>query len=137
MRSVLWLIDTVITLYVYILIASAILSWLVAFNVVNVRNPVPPDQRSLEAGRQTYMELCAVCHGDTGRGDGPAGLRLVPRPADFRVHMAAGHTDGELLYWVTYGMAGTAMPAFGDQLTERERWDVINFIRTFAQTPSP
>ena len=40
MRSVLWLIDTVITLYVYILIASAILSWLVAFNVVNVRNPI-------------------------------------------------------------------------------------------------
>ncbi|HEV2558780.1 MAG TPA: YggT family protein [Microvirga sp.] len=40
MRSVLWLLDTVITLYVYILIASAILSWLVAFNVVNSRNPV-------------------------------------------------------------------------------------------------
>ena len=40
MRSVLWLIDTVITLYVYILIASAILSWLVAFNVVNERNPI-------------------------------------------------------------------------------------------------
>jgi YggT family protein len=40
MRSVLWLIDTIITLYVYILIASAILSWLVAFNVVNVRNPI-------------------------------------------------------------------------------------------------
>jgi YggT family protein len=40
MRSILWLIDTVITLYIYILIASAILSWLVAFNVVNMRNPV-------------------------------------------------------------------------------------------------
>ncbi len=40
MRSLLWLIDTVITLYVYILIASAILSWLVAFNVVNERNPI-------------------------------------------------------------------------------------------------
>ncbi|HEY8383415.1 MAG TPA: YggT family protein [Microvirga sp.] len=40
MRSVLWLLDTVITLYVYVLIASAILSWLVAFNVVNVRNPI-------------------------------------------------------------------------------------------------
>ena len=40
MRSLLWLIDTVITLYVYILIASAILSWLVAFNVVNTRNDV-------------------------------------------------------------------------------------------------
>jgi YggT family protein len=40
MRSLLWLIDTVITLYVYLLIASAILSWLVAFNVVNTRNDV-------------------------------------------------------------------------------------------------
>jgi YggT family protein len=40
MRSLLWLIDTVITLYIYILIASAILSWLVAFNVVNTRNDV-------------------------------------------------------------------------------------------------
>ena len=40
MRSLLWLFDTLITLYVYCLIASAVLSWLVAFNVVNVRNPI-------------------------------------------------------------------------------------------------
>ena len=36
----LWLVDTIITLYIWILIASAILSWLVAFNVVNARNPI-------------------------------------------------------------------------------------------------
>jgi YggT family protein len=40
MRSLLWLIDTVIMLYVYLLLASAILSWLIAFNVVNARNDV-------------------------------------------------------------------------------------------------
>jgi YggT family protein len=40
MRSLLWLIDTVIWLYVWILIASAILSWLIAFNVVNTRHPM-------------------------------------------------------------------------------------------------
>ncbi|MGY2047929.1 YggT family protein [Methylobacterium sp. JK268] len=40
MRSLLWLIDNVITLYVYLLIASAVLSWLIAFNVVNSRNPI-------------------------------------------------------------------------------------------------
>ncbi|HEY9213911.1 MAG TPA: YggT family protein [Ancylobacter sp.] len=39
MYSLLWLFDTLITLYVWILIASAILSWLVAFNVVNPQNP--------------------------------------------------------------------------------------------------
>jgi YggT family protein len=39
MYSLLWLFDTLITLYVWILIASAVLSWLVAFNVVNPQNP--------------------------------------------------------------------------------------------------
>ena len=40
MNPFLWLIDTIITLYIWILIASAILSWLIAFNVVNARNPI-------------------------------------------------------------------------------------------------
>ena len=40
MYSLLWLIDTVITLYIWCLILSAILSWLVAFNVVNTQNRI-------------------------------------------------------------------------------------------------
>jgi YggT family protein len=40
MNALLWLFNTVIQLYIYILIASAVLSWLVAFNVVNVSNPI-------------------------------------------------------------------------------------------------
>jgi len=40
MNPFLWLVDTVITLYIWILIAAAVLSWLIAFNVVNSRNPI-------------------------------------------------------------------------------------------------
>ena len=40
MNPFLWLLDTVITLYIWVLIASAVLSWLVAFNVVNPYNTV-------------------------------------------------------------------------------------------------
>jgi YggT family protein len=40
MQSLISLIYTVIQLYIYILIASAVLSWLIAFNVVNMRNQV-------------------------------------------------------------------------------------------------
>ena len=40
MQSLIWLIDTVISLYIWCLIISAILSWLVAFNVVNTQNRV-------------------------------------------------------------------------------------------------
>jgi YggT family protein len=38
MYSILWLISTIIQIYIYLLIASAVLSWLIAFNVVNTRN---------------------------------------------------------------------------------------------------
>lgn len=40
MNPFLWLVDTLITLYIWILIAAAVLSWLIAFNVVNTRNPI-------------------------------------------------------------------------------------------------
>ena len=108
----------------------------VPLDVTNIRNPVPPDERSLANGARVYAENCEACHGETGRGDGPAGLRLVPRPADLRQHAVPGvHTDGALFFWVSYGYPGSAMPAFKDTLTEQERWDVINYIRsTFGTT---
>ncbi|AXK82517.1 YggT family protein [Pseudolabrys taiwanensis] len=40
MNPFLWLIDTIIDIYIWIMIASAVLSWLIAFNVVNTRNPI-------------------------------------------------------------------------------------------------
>ncbi|HEY1295719.1 MAG TPA: c-type cytochrome [Chloroflexota bacterium] len=84
----------------------------VLLDVVGVRDPVPPDDHSLAVGQQVYTDNCETCHGETGRGDGPSGLRLVPRPADLRIHLAPGvHTDGELFYWVSYGFPGSAMPA--------------------------
>jgi copper transport protein len=109
----------------------------VPLDVANIRDPVPPDERSLGIGRQVYTTYCETCHGETGRGDGPTGLRLVPRPADLRAHTAPGvHTDGELFYWVSYGFPNSAMPAWKDVLTEEQRWSVINFARaTFGNSP--
>ena len=95
-------------------------------------NPQPATAASIAEGRQIYVQNCASCHGISGRGDGPAGIMLRPRPADFRAHMAAGHTDPQLYGWVREGVDGTAMPAFGDKLSEEEIWHVVNFIRTFA-----
>jgi YggT family protein len=40
MRAILDVILIVLQLYIWLLIAAAVLSWLIAFNVVNVRNPV-------------------------------------------------------------------------------------------------
>jgi hypothetical protein len=109
----------------------------VPLDVANIRDPVPPDERSLAIGREVYTTYCETCHGETGRGDGPAGLRLNPRPADLRTHSAPGvHTDGELYYWVSYGFPNSAMPAWKDILTEEQRWSVINYARaTLGSAP--
>lgn len=102
----------------------------VPLDVANIRDPVPPDERSLGIGREAYTTYCESCHGERGHGDGPAGLRLVPRPADLGLHTAPGvHTDGELFYWVSYGFPNSAMPAWKDVLTEEQRWSVINYAR--------
>jgi len=108
----------------------------VPLDVANIRDPVPPDERSLAIGRDVYTTHCETCHGETGHGDGPSGLRLVPRPADLRIHTAPGvHTDGELFYWVSYGFPNSAMPAWKDILTEEQRWSVLNYARATFGNP--
>ena len=99
-----------------------------------LRNPFAPDTASIARGRELYEAQCASCHGLAGRGDGPLAATLRPRPADFRVHMAAGHTDGELFTWLSKGVPGTAMPPFEAQLPETDRWHLVNYIRGFAPT---
>lgn len=99
-----------------------------------LRNPYPPDSASIARGRDLYEQNCVSCHGVSGRGDGPLAATLRPRPADFRAHMAAGHTDGELFTWLSKGVPGTAMPPFEGQMSETDRWHLINFIRGFAPT---
>ena len=56
---------------------------------------------------------------------------LRPRPAGFRVHMAAGHTDAQLFAWISEGVDGTAMPAIRAQLSSEGIWHSGNFIKTF------
>ncbi len=97
-------------------------------------NPVPAGAASVDDGRTLYLTNCAPCHGVSGRGDGPAGRALDPAPADLVQHSAPGvHTDGQLFDWITGGYPGSAMPAFKDQLTDKQRWDLVNYLRTLGK----
>jgi putative copper resistance protein D len=87
---------------------------------------------SITAGEGLYGQHCAGCHGATGAGDGPAGLRLPRPPADFRAAHTMHHTAGDLYWWISHGIPGSGMPGFGDRLSEDERWDLVNFVRALA-----
>jgi len=102
-----------------------------------MRNPIAPTQASIERGSAIYAERCAVCHGVAGRGDGPLAAGLTPRPADFRVHLAAGHSDAQLFDWISNGYPDSAMPAFKDTLSADDRWNALNFIRASFESTTP
>ncbi|HLH20923.1 MAG TPA: cytochrome c [Chloroflexota bacterium] len=93
---------------------------------------VPTDPASLARGQEIYAQMCAMCHGLQGRGDGPLARTMVPRPADFRVHMAEGHTPEQLFDWTSNGVPDTAMQGFANDLSVEDRWNVIGYLQTFA-----
>jgi putative copper resistance protein D len=87
---------------------------------------------SVFRGAAVYAENCALCHGATGRGDGPAATRLPIRPADLTEAHLFAHSPGDLFWWVSHGMDEGVMPGFAGVLNPNQRWDVINFIRARA-----
>lgn len=95
-------------------------------------NPFPLTQESIQIGHENYTTSCTTCHGDTGRGDGPAGLALNPSPADLAIHVPL-HTDNELYGFIADGIEGTPMVAQLGNLTSDEIWHLVNYIRTIAQ----
>jgi mono/diheme cytochrome c family protein len=96
-----------------------------------LENPVDPSVEAIARGRATYRERCVTCHGDRARGDGPAGVTLDPKPADLVLHVPQ-HSDGELFYMISVGFPGTAMPAWRPQLSERDRWELVHYLRVLA-----
>lgn len=76
-----------------------------------------------------YAQQCAICHGDAGKGDGPAGIGLEPPPANLTDRQRLDHLSlYDLRNVIGLGVAGTDMPAFADQLDERQRWDLASYV---------
>lgn len=97
-------------------------------------NPVERTAASVEAGSTLFAINCASCHGATGAGDGPLADSLPAPPANFTVHVPF-HPDGVLFAWISDGIRGTGMPAWSPQLSDQERWDLVNFLRATFDGP--
>jgi mono/diheme cytochrome c family protein len=90
-----------------------------------IPNPTPVSPASLENGRKLFTINCAVCHGFTAKGDGPAtkygmpGINLTAEPALSR-------TDGYVFGMIRNGRG--LMPTY-NRIEEMDRWDVVNYLR--------
>lgn len=91
-------------------------------------NPVPADAVSVQRGGILYGIHCQMCHGALGHGDGPLATYFDQTPRNLTSPIITAEYDGPVYLVVTQGLG--QMPALAENLTPRERWDIVNYVRT-------
>ena len=117
-------------------------AWLAPANARERANPVPASDEGLKRGRLLFQRHCAMCHGEKGRGDGPAARLhaqrsgLAPRNLnDPQVQSAL--SDGEIYWKLSTGLkldGKIVMPGFAEEITkEEDRWRLVHYGRQFGK----
>jgi len=102
--------------------------WKAPEEAKKLKNPTTSMVESVKIGKRIYRSRCAVCHGKTGLGDGPGGKALVPQPESLKTPLVQNQTDGELFWKISNGR--NDMIKWEPILSEQQRWDLVNYIRT-------
>lgn len=89
------------------------------------KNPLRSSSDVIAKGKSLYDANCAVCHGQQGRGDGPAAAGLNPHPPDLR--KAARWSDGQIATQILNGRG--QMPPFGKSLDRTAVWSIVRYVR--------
>ena len=106
--------------------------WVAPDEAKKVKNPVPANQETLAAAQQLFTDNCVLCHGEKGVGDGPGAKTIKIKPANFTdPKIQASETDGSLFWKMTNGRG--PMPSWKDDLSEKERWELVNYIRKLGK----
>lgn len=104
-------------------------------------NPVAASDEALKKGRALYQRNCAMCHGDRGKGDGPAARMHAQRasraPQDLTdAAVQREMSDGEIFWKISTGLredGKIVMPSFQEDIPKPEdRWKLVLFVRSFA-----
>lgn len=106
-------------------------AWSAPRNVDDVKNPVASSGPVLAEAKVLYATNCGPCHGEKGRGDGPAAQALSPKPADHTSSLVQNESDGSLFWKLSEGR--NPMPGYKKIFTEQQRWELICYIRSLGK----
>lgn len=98
--------------------------------------PVPAaTENQLALGKRLFAKSCAACHGEGGKGDGPAAVAFKQKPADFTdAEHSKFYSDQGRIYIIRKGSAGTPMSGWEGVLNEKEILSVHAYIRSLRST---
>ncbi len=107
-----------------------------AERMIKVMNTPPPRLKTLplsEENLSTFRKKCSLCHGFQGKGKGPDYLKYLPRPRDLTNHpYFRSLTDERIAIAITYGIPGTDMRPFFDNLRPESVWGLVSLVRKFS-----
>jgi len=101
--------------------------WTVPADQSALKNPMPYVLENVETGKDLYNINCKSCHGDPGKNNS---LQMSPLPPDIASEKMQSNSDGDLYYKITTGKG--VMPRFDASLSEKDRWNIVNFIRNYS-----
>jgi predicted CXXCH cytochrome family protein len=98
-------------------------------------NPWKPTPDVLKEARESFLNRCAVCHGQDGSGQSEVGRNLYPKAPDLRQPRTQNLTDGEIRYIIRNGVRLTGMPGWAKPHDEQsdDSWKLVLFIRDLRQ----
>ncbi len=104
-------------------------------NADRLVNPRTRTAESLNRGKWVYQTYCLVCHGESGRGDGPVSLQgggPFPGVRSLVTDSMSRKSDGYLYGTIVdaQGMGRGLMPGYGDKVRGIDRWDLVNYVRS-------
>ena len=105
--------------------------WKAPAEAEKLKNPNPVTAETIANGQATYEMLCAMCHGETGLGDGPAGSGSEISPANFTHATVQAQSDGAIFWKMSKGRL--PMAAYEKALSEQERWELVAYIRELGK----
>ncbi|MDP4286046.1 MAG: cytochrome c [Bacteroidota bacterium] len=105
--------------------------WIAPPGTNKLNNPLIKSSETLAAGKTIFQSQCYVCHGKQGKGDGPAGATLHPKPADLTSQKVSQQSDGAIFWKITTG--NSPMPSYKLSLSGQQRWQLVNYIRSLQQ----
>jgi len=105
--------------------------WTVPKDAQFVKSPLVASAPALAEAKTLYTANCGPCHGEKGKGDGPASQGLNPKPADHTSAIVQSESDGSLYWKLSEGR--NPMPAYNKVFTDQQRWELVLYIRSLAR----
>jgi mono/diheme cytochrome c family protein len=102
-------------------------AWVVPEYTKSLKNPFEGNSAATAEGKVIYEQMCVLCHGLAGKGNGEAALSLDSQPANFLAINVLNEIDGEIFWKITAGKP--PMSSYDELLTENQRWKLVNYIR--------